>query len=178
MIIPGWLISLLTFPGIIVHEAAHKFFCDLRGVPVYEVSYFNLSKTPGYVIHGPVKDLKSAFLISAGPLIINSLLCMIFTFSSFIPWVALGLGVKNSPWIYTALMWFGLSIGMHAFPSPHDADNFKELVKAQNKGFILKTVSWVFVIIMNIAHALSVVWFDLFYALGLIWVLPLLLGLV
>ncbi|MCL2888419.1 MAG: DUF3267 domain-containing protein [Elusimicrobia bacterium] len=176
--IPGWLIAFLTFPGIIVHEIAHRFFCDLRNVPVYEVSYFNFSRTPGYVIHGPINDLPSAFLISVGPLIINSLLCVIFTFSSFIPLVALGLGLRDAHWFSIVLMWFGISIGMHAFPSPHDANNFKELVKLHKKGFLLKTVSWIFVIIISIAHVLRVIWFDLLYAIGLSWVLPLLLGIV
>ena len=33
--IPGFLVALVTFPGIICHEIAHKFFCDIAGVPVY-----------------------------------------------------------------------------------------------------------------------------------------------
>src|SRR5262245_37083476 len=27
--VPGFLISILTFPGVIVHEAAHAFFCRM-----------------------------------------------------------------------------------------------------------------------------------------------------
>ena len=55
--IPGWLISLVTFPGVVVHEAAHRFFCDVTDTPVYEVSYFRpRGKPAGYVIHGrPVR---------------------------------------------------------------------------------------------------------------------------
>lgn len=33
--VPGPVIAAVTFPGVIVHEAAHRFFCDLGGVPVY-----------------------------------------------------------------------------------------------------------------------------------------------
>ena len=40
MIIPGPIIALLTFPGVIVHEFAHKLFCDIFNVPVYYVNYF------------------------------------------------------------------------------------------------------------------------------------------
>ena len=40
IIIPGWLIGLVTFPGVIVHEAAHLFFCKLRRVAVFDVCFF------------------------------------------------------------------------------------------------------------------------------------------
>jgi len=44
-----WLIALVTFPGIILHEWAHKFFCDRTGVPVYKTCYFRLGNPAGYV---------------------------------------------------------------------------------------------------------------------------------
>ncbi|MDR1853555.1 MAG: metalloprotease family protein [Azoarcus sp.] len=176
MFIPGQLISVLTFPGIIVHEMAHKFFCDVCKVPVYEVSYFKFSRTPGYVIHAPVANLLHSFLISICPLLINSLLCMVLTFSAFIPLVALGL--KGVHPVFYVLMWLGISMGMHAFPSPQDAANFKALVKTADTNFIVKFLAGFFVIITSIAHVLKVIWFDLFYAIGLSWVPPLVLGLV
>ena len=168
MFIPGQIIAAVTFPGIIVHEAAHKFFCDISKVPVYEVSYFNFSKTPGYVVHGPLNDLKSSFLIAAGPLIINSALCMVLTAPASISLIFLGSGPGNNPpAVYFILMWLGLSIGMHAFPSPQDAANFKEHTKQSKANIFIKLFAWVFVIIITIAHALRVIWFDLFYALAL-----------
>ena len=33
MIIPGPIISALTFPGVVVHEFAHETFCKLFKVP-------------------------------------------------------------------------------------------------------------------------------------------------
>lgn len=42
MIIPGFLISIATFPGVIVHEAAHQLFCRLTKVAVLDVCYFRL----------------------------------------------------------------------------------------------------------------------------------------
>ncbi len=74
--IPGWLLALVTFPGVIVHEIAHRFFCDVTDTPVYEVAYFRPGQNPaGYVIHGPAKNLRAGLLISAGPLLINTVLC-------------------------------------------------------------------------------------------------------
>lgn len=45
IIIPGFLISLLTFPGVMVHEFAHQLFCRIMRVPVYDVVYFQ-AKNP------------------------------------------------------------------------------------------------------------------------------------
>ena len=49
MIIPGFVISIITFPGVIVHELAHQLFCRWCKVPVYEVKYFQC-KNPLYFI--------------------------------------------------------------------------------------------------------------------------------
>ena len=51
MIIPGFLISLVTFPGVIVHELAHVVFCRLTKTPILSVCYFRLGNPAGYVIH-------------------------------------------------------------------------------------------------------------------------------
>src|SRR5579864_5151355 len=112
--IPGWLIAILTFPGIICHEIAHRFFCDIAGVPVYEICYFRVGNPAGYVQHGPARNLKSAFLISIGPLIINTLLCSLITFAAVIPIFILN--ATDTGGASILLRWVGFSIGMHAFP--------------------------------------------------------------
>ncbi|WP_431212439.1 DUF3267 domain-containing protein [Puia sp. P3] len=56
MFIPGFVITLLTFPGVIVHEFAHQLFCRLYKVPVFEVVYFQLGNPAGYVMHEAVKN--------------------------------------------------------------------------------------------------------------------------
>ena len=63
MIIPGWIISILTFPGVIVHEAAHMLFCRMRGVAVLEACFFRFGNPAGYVVHDEINDFNSAFLV-------------------------------------------------------------------------------------------------------------------
>ncbi len=58
---------------MIVHEAAHMFFCKLRGVAVLDVRFFGFGNPAGYVSHEEPKDFTTAFLISLGPFFINSL---------------------------------------------------------------------------------------------------------
>ena len=46
--IPGLLIALATFPGVIVHEAAHMLFCRLRGVAIFKVCFFRVGNPAGH----------------------------------------------------------------------------------------------------------------------------------
>lgn len=169
--IPGWLIALVTFPGVIVHEAAHKFFCDLAGVPVYKVSYFQVGGRPsGYVVHGRVPGLGAAFLITIGPLIVNTVLCSLITFSAVMP---LFLLEESSPSpVFGALLWVGVSIGMHAIPSAQDTANFVNQV-AQDRGrgvshFFATIFHWIFVLL----NGLRIIWIDAIYAVLVAFFLP------
>ena len=117
--VPRIPISLLTFPGVIVHEAAHMFFCRLRHVAVLDVCFLRIGNPAGYIIHEEIGDFNSAFLICVGPLLINSLLCFLICFPAFLP---IRVFQVHHPLSYF-LLWLGVSIGMHAFPSAHDAQN-------------------------------------------------------
>ncbi len=174
LFIPGWLISLLTFPGVIVHEIGHRLFCDLTKVPVYKVCYFSVGNLAGYVIHGPVKGLKNSFLISVGPLIVNTILCALLTFSATFPIFILE--TKNYSAVFMILMWVGFSIGMHAFPSNVDMENFVQEVKNAKQGGILVVFAKIFTGLLKIANALRVIWFDAIYAFGVSMLLPWLVG--
>jgi len=169
IMIPGYLIALATFPGVIIHEAAHRFFCDIAKVPVYEVSYFRIGDPAGYVIHGPTKGLKDTFLISIGPIIVNSLLCMILTLPVTYPMIILG-AQQVDPILYV-IAWAGVSIGMHAFPSDQDMNIFQQEVKKAKKT-LLYYLALPFTLLVKLANLLRVVWFDLFYAIALSWILP------
>jgi hypothetical protein len=158
--IPGFLIALVTFPGVIVHEAAHRLFCDLAGVSVYKVCYFRVGNPSGYVLHGPTKSLRANFLITVGPLIVNTLLCAVISFPLAI---SLPLNVTDVPGVFVLLGWLGISIGMHAFPSPQDAANFSAAVRTSGRGF-LHVVASAFQGLVWIAHFLRFFWFDLIYA--------------
>lgn len=174
--IPGWLISSLTFPGVVMHEIAHRIFCHLTGVPVYDVRYFAPMKNPsGYVDHGHPPTLRAAFLISAGPLIINSLLCMLLTFSAIIPLMILKDGAPSGVSVF--LLWIGISIGMHAFPSNHDARSFAELVHERRGKGLVWVLATLFSWVLTVVNALRVVWIDAIYAVVLAMVLPAALGL-
>ncbi|MCL2104123.1 MAG: metalloprotease family protein [Kiritimatiellaeota bacterium] len=172
MIIPGFFISIVTFPGVIVHEAAHLLFCKWRKVPVLDACFFRIGNPAGYVVHAETGNFTTSFLISMGPFIVNSLLCVLICFPAYAPVKVFGL---THPLSYV-LLWFGVSIGMHAFPSMQDASNLWQSAKvAARGGNLLAIVSFPLVILVYLANFGSVFWLDYFYGLALGLGLPSLL---
>ncbi len=51
------LTSIVTFPGVIVHEFGHALFCFITRVRVLEICWFRLGDPLGYVIHEKPKFL-------------------------------------------------------------------------------------------------------------------------
>jgi hypothetical protein len=162
--IPGWIISLLTFPGVIVHESAHLLFCRWRKVAVFDVCFLRIGNPCGYVTHEAVEDFNSNFLICTGPFFLNSLLCIVFCFPAFIPVRIFGL----EDIVSYAIIWLGVSIGMHAFPSTQDANNLWKAAKiAAKKKNALAIISFPLVVLIYIANILSVIWFDAIYGIAI-----------
>lgn len=163
-LIPGFIISILTFPGVIVHETAHMLFCKLRGVPVLDVCFFRIGNPSGYVAHGEIDDFNTAFLISVGPFIVNSLLCMFICFPAFIPLKVFGV---SEPLSYL-LLWLGVSIGMHAFPSIGDGYSLLQHAKKAASSFnLLAILSFPLVVLIYAVNVLSFFWVDYLYGLAI-----------
>lgn len=165
ILIPGWLISLLTFPGIVVHEWAHKKFCNWLGVKVHHVVYFQLKNPAGFVSHEVPKTYKQVFWISVGPLIINSILTILLSFI-----ISKYVTIIPNEWLYNTIIWLSFSVGMHAFPSDHDMQHISSASKSALKGggIILHYLAFPFVTLVWISNKLRFIWFDAIYALLLI----------
>jgi hypothetical protein len=169
--IPGELISLITFPGVIIHEIAHRFFCDIHNVPVFSIHYFiPFSKTAGCVRHAYTDNFTHSFFISIGPLLINSLVCILLT----LPYGTmkfLGTDFVHSQFnfLYYILAWIGYSAGVHAFPSNQDMQGLDELAT----GYMSKTLTYIVSFTVQIAN-LDYVGFVIAvgYAMGLSMALP------
>lgn len=172
--IPGELISLITFPGIIVHEMAHRFFCDITHTPVYAISYFNLGNPTGFVYHAPCIGIKKNLLIALGPLIINSILCMIIGFYAAYPLIILE--THNNGIFSFFMLWLAVSIGIHAFPSDTDIKSLRQsLIAPQESSWLLRTTIISIQGFFKVINYLRIVWIDFIYASILINLLPILL---
>lgn len=145
---------MLTFPGVVLHEAAHWMACERAGVQVYDVKLFELfGNPPGYVRYEAADTSTTAALITFAPLVVN-------TIATIIMGVLIGLFLLldvNAAAIIPA--WLGISFGLHAFPSNVDAS-------------VLREASGVFGIIVEgfikLANYSRFVWFDFIYTF--IWI--------
>ena len=160
--IPGPVIAALTFPGVILHEAAHLFFCKWFKLQVYGVCFFQFGNPAGYVLHEKTENFTALFFVSMGPFVGNTLLCMIFCTAAFLPVWELKVFDPLAYFFY----WLGISIGMHAFPSTVDLSNLWEMAPARAKrGNILAIVSLPLIAVLYVLNFARVVWADLGYGI-------------
>jgi hypothetical protein len=161
--IPGPVIAALTFPGVIVHETGHFFFCRLFRLAVFDVCFFRLGNPAGYVIHERTQNFTALFFVSMGPFFVNTMLCMIFCTAAFLPvWE-----LKTQDPLAYFFYWLGLSIGMHAFPSKDDLSNIWELAPQRAKhGNVLAVLSLPLIAILYVLNHARFFWADLGYGIA------------
>lgn len=170
MIIPGFLIAALTFPGVIVHEFAHQLFCRLFRVPVYDVVYFQMKNPSGYVAHEPTEKPLASFMISVGPFIVNTLLGMLIVFPAAVELFRFEV-YQNI--LVLLLGWLGISILMHAFPSTGDAKVMvQSIIKNPDVNLAVKAVTAPVIGLVYLGALGSMMWLDLIYAVFMAMVLP------
>lgn len=170
IIIPGVFLSIITFPGVIVHELAHQLFCYLRRVPVYEVMYFRPKNPVGYVLHEPTDNPLDTLIISVGPFIVNSLLGALIVFPASIEMSEFGI-VPFLPML--GVYWLGISILMHAFPSIGDARILVSgILKNRSVSLPIRILIAPVVGLMYVGAVGSVAWLDLGYAVVVSMLMP------
>jgi hypothetical protein len=169
--LPGWLVSIVTFPGVIVHEMAHQLFCRLCRVSVMKVCYFRFGNPAGYVIHERPRNPMHQVLIGVGPFIVNfvnSVVGALIAAPATIP----VLKFKTGGITDYILIWLGISIAMHSFPSTGDAKSiWKSLVSKQSPIF-LRVIAVPIVGLIYIGAIGSMFWLDLIYGVGIAVLVP------
>lgn len=170
LFIPGVIISIITFPGVIVHELAHQIFCYFMKIPVYEVKYFQFKNPSGYVIHERTDKPLKAFLISVGPFLINTILGIIIMSSVSIELI----GFEDLDNILSLFVgWIGISILMHAFPSTVDGKGLVDsILKNKEVNILMRIITAPVIGLIYLGALGSVIWLDLIYAIGVSMVLP------
>jgi hypothetical protein len=171
MFIPGIVISMLTFPGVIVHELAHQLFCRWFKVPVFEVVYFQVEQPVGYVLHEPAQKDYQTIFISIGPFFINTLLAFVIAFPA-----ALQFKFDEANIFDFILLYLGVSIGTHAFPSTGDASTLWDAtVKSEGTSLLTKIFVFPIVGFIYLGALGSFFWLDVLYgvavSVGLPWII-------
>jgi len=170
MFVPGILITIITFPGVIVHELAHQLFCRWCKVPVLEVCYFKVGNPAGYVIHEPTNRPLHSMLISIGPFFINTLLGFLIAFPA-----SLQYKFGDANLLDYMLLYLGVSVAMHAFPSTGDASVLWDSVMNKNTPLLTRILIAPVVGIIYLGAFGSFFWLDAIYgvavAVGLPWLI-------
>lgn len=169
MIIPGFLIAMLTFPGVIVHEMAHQWFCRRFGLAVLDVCYLRFGNPCGYVVHEHARTPSQSIWISVGPFLINSVLGAAIAGPAFFSVFQFEQGGV----VDYFLAWLGVSIAMHAFPSMGDAAVMWKSTRAGSFG--VKAVTLPIVTIIYAGALGRVFWLDYIYGLAVAAAIPTLL---
>jgi hypothetical protein len=171
VVIPGFIITWLTFPGVVVHEFAHLFFCQLTGTRVLKVCFFRLGNPAGYVVHERPASTWSHLLIGIGPLFVNSAL-------------GLGAGLAAAPvgelagrGAYYGTLWLAVSIATHSFPSTGDARAIWGALWRRDAPLLARILGAPLVGLIYAGALGSFFWLDLAYGVGIAVMLPRYLGL-
>jgi hypothetical protein len=163
--IPSFIITWLTFPGVIVHELAHKLFCHWTGTPVLQVCYFRFGNPAGFVIHEKPGSVWKHILIGIGPLFVNSALGLA------IGLLALMFKQKAEP-AFFGLMWLAISVAMHSFPSTGDAKSIWAAIWDKEAPVLAKIVGTPLVGAIVLGAIGSFFWLDLLYGVGIAMGIP------
>lgn len=163
MIIPGFIIAWVTFPGVIVHELAHQLFCRWQGLAVLDVKYFQFGIRVGYVLHEPPPSAWQTVLISGGPLILNTVVGLLIAGPASLAWFTFGAASA----LDYLLLWLGISVAMHSFPSIQDTKNVLTALSSSGTPLSVKLCSYPLVCLFVLGSLGSVVWLDLTYGIGI-----------
>jgi len=168
MFVPGFIINMITFPGVIVHELAHQLFCRLYKVPVFKVVYFQVGNPSGYVLHETPPKKWQSLMISIGPFILNTLIGALVAFPGALPVFTF----QNTNILHYLLLYLGASIAMHAFPSTGDAEVIWQSVKDDSASLAMKIIGYPTVGLIYLGAIGSFIWLDLLYGMGVAFGFP------
>ena len=171
--IPGFIITWITFPGVIVHELAHLLMCRLFGLDVYEVKYFQFTTgfgTPsGYVVHQRADRAWKDILVSVGPFLVNTILGAVIS----APGALAVFRLRGGDVLDYFLLWLGVSIGMHAFPSTGDAKSIWSSITSPDTSIWTKLIGFPIVGLIYLGALGSMIWLDFFYGVAVANLIPL-----
>lgn len=170
--IPGFLITWVTFPGVIVHELAHALFCRLFGLKLFEVKYMQFvvgfGQPAGYVIHEPAKEAWKNVLVGLGPFFVNTTMGAIIAAPGAIPVLKFD---SRDP-LDLLLCWLGVSVAMHAFPSTGDAASMWQSLTQPETPLWTKALGFPTVGLIYLGAIGSIFWLDLIFGVAVAGFLP------
>jgi TPR repeat protein len=160
----GLLISIVTFPGVVVHELAHVAFCKFTDTRVLKACYFRVGNPTGYVIHEQPSTVWRNILIGVGPFFVNTFLGFMLGIIA----IPLHMDWDHPTPAQLLLLWLGVSIAMHSFPSTGDARNIWHAVWSKGAPISARVIGSPLVIVIFAGAIGSIFWLDALYGVGVV----------
>ncbi len=133
-----------------------------------EVCYFRFGKPAGYVLHELPALPYQQIWIGIGPFLVNTVVGALIAAPAAIPVIQFDAG---DPLDYV-LIWLGVSIAMHAFPSTGDARSIWQTLKTRKTSLLTKLIAVPLVSLIYLGAISSFVWLDLAYGMMVAMLLP------
>ncbi len=168
LFIPASIALLLSFPGVIVHEMAHELFCRIFGVAVLDVCYFRFGNPAGYVVHEVPRNTYQHIMIALGPLLVNTIVGAVIAAPAVVPVFQF----RSASVMDYVLVWLGVTIAMHSFPSTADAKSIWAGLWKRRAPILARVAGTPIVLLIYIGAFGSIFWLDLVYGIAVVWVLP------
>ena len=156
-----------------IHELAHKLFCDWTGTRVLKISYFRLGNPAGYVVHERPSNVWKTMLIGVGPFLVNTVAGFLTAMSGSL------VGDRAGRWellAHAVILWLAVSIVMHSFPSTGDARGIWKAVSERGCPVIARIAAIPVVGFIYLGALGSMFWLNLAYALLIALAVPAMLG--
>jgi Putative zincin peptidase len=168
------IVSLLAFPGVVLHEYAHAWACRRLGIRVLKVCYLRLGNPLGYVLHEQPAYAVQHILVAVAPFFVStvaalavSLLASIFVTSPAAPELQ----------DLTALVgaWLSFSFALHAFPSSGDGDALWQDVTSPDVSFFAKLLLAPVAGLIRLGQADAAIWLHALFAMAVVALPPVML---
>lgn len=153
------ILSLITFPGAIIHAITYRFLCKKYHIRTSAIHY-----AKPLLIENKLTACESLLIskppisIVIGPFLINVLVCIIFTFPAgciqYLDVSTIGFFSPLLGLAYSIMTWIGYSAGIHAIPYTKDIQPFKKLHRAFS--FYPAAFAYPVTIIMALANTLFI----------------------
>ena len=166
------LIALLTFPGVLLRQLTSQLICRWLGIIVLKVHYFQLEPPFGSVEHEPLGTaFWPAFWIDVGPIIINSSLGILIAFAASIKIFQLH-GGKGADIV---MLWLGISLAAQSLPTFTVTSALWMNLLVKRKRIVGRILVAPIVLLILICTAARFLLADLFYGLGVVVLVPLII---
>jgi len=165
------IVSLVTFPGVVLHEYAHAWACRRLGIRVLKVCYLRLGNPLGYVLHEQPEYAVQHIMVAVAPFFVSTATAL--TVSLLVSLLAASpMDAEFRDLVTLVGAWLSFSMALHAFPSSGDGDALWKDVTSPGVSFFAKLLLAPVVGLIRICQAGAAVWLHALFAVGVVALPP------